>query len=138
MHVHVCSILSACAQCASAHVLLRRILPHSMSGRVLHVCLVVLHMLRTRRGEYCTVSSDGTIRVWDLHTHLQRVQFQVPGEQVLCVAYNPRQAELACGFANGRLRVFDLETSALVQVRVFVVLPCITSILMVSHRRARL
>ncbi len=78
------------------------------------ICTCNVHV---RRDEYCTVSSDGTIRIWDLITHLQRVQFQVPGEQALCAAYNPRQRELACGFANGRLRVFDLETSALVQVR---------------------
>lgn len=94
------------------------------------------------------MSSDGTIRIWDLHTHQQLVEFDAPGkgaaavymrygllhpwsampflnpviailragETVVCAAYHPKHYELACGFANGRLRVFDVATTTLVQV----------------------
>ncbi|KAJ9518454.1 hypothetical protein QJQ45_018495, partial [Haematococcus lacustris] len=67
------------------------------------------------RPEYCTVSSDGTIRIWDLATHQQLVEFDAPGEVVTCVAYHPRQQELATGFANGRVRVFDVASTTLLQ-----------------------
>lgn len=67
------------------------------------------------RDQYCTVSSDGTIRIWDLHTHAQLVEFDAPSENALCAAYHPRHYELAVGFENGRTRVFDIATTTLVQ-----------------------
>lgn len=47
---------------------------------------------------------------------VQVVEFDAPGEVVCCVAYHPFHQEIAAGFQNGRVRVFDVSTTALVQV----------------------
>ncbi|GAX72875.1 hypothetical protein CEUSTIGMA_g330.t1 [Chlamydomonas eustigma] len=65
--------------------------------------------------QYCTVSTDGSIRVWDSHTHEQLVEFDAPGEEVVAVAYHPRHREIAVGFENGRVRIFDISAATLVQ-----------------------
>lgn len=67
------------------------------------------------RGEYCTVSSDGTIRGWDSASHAQLFELAAPGEVILCCAYHPDRHELACGFDQGRVRVFDIAETALLQ-----------------------
>ena len=67
------------------------------------------------RGEYCTVSSDGTIRGWDIASHAQLFELAAPGEVVQCCAYHPDRHELACGFDQGRVRVFDIAETALLQ-----------------------
>lgn len=69
------------------------------------------------RPQYCTVSADGTVRIWDLRSHQQLYEFDAPGEVATAVAYHPRHHELAVGFENGRLRIFDVATTTLVQVR---------------------
>ncbi len=71
------------------------------------------------RDQFCTVSSDGTLRIWDLTTHAQLYEFDAPGEAVTCIAYHPlpQHHELAAGFANGRVRVFDVPTTTLLQAR---------------------
>ncbi|KAG2423007.1 hypothetical protein HXX76_015605 [Chlamydomonas incerta] len=69
------------------------------------------------REQYCTVSSDGTLRIWHLATHQQLYEFDAPGEAVSAIAYHPHPShhELAAGFANGRLRVFDVPSTTLLQ-----------------------
>ena len=67
------------------------------------------------RGEYCTVSSDGTIRGWDIASHAQLFELAAPGEVIQCCAYHPDRHELACGFDQGRVRVFDIAETALLQ-----------------------
>ena len=57
------------------------------------------------------------MRVWDLTSHEQLVEFDAPGEAASCIAYHPRHREIAVGFDNGRVRVFDVEAATLVQVR---------------------
>ena len=69
------------------------------------------------RPEYCTGSADGTLRIWSLATHQQLFEFHAPGEVVTCVAYHPSLYEIAAGFQNGRVRVFDVATTTLVQVQ---------------------
>lgn len=65
------------------------------------------------------MSSDGTLRIWHLATHQQLYEFDAPGEAVSAIAYHPHPShhELAAGFANGRLRVFDVPSTTLLQVR---------------------
>ena len=67
------------------------------------------------RGEYCTVSSDGTIRGWDIASHAQLFELAAPGEVIQCCAYHPDRHELACGFDQGRVRIFDIAETALLQ-----------------------
>ena len=67
------------------------------------------------RGEYCTVSSDGTIRGWDIASHAQLFELAAPGEVIQCCAYHPDRHELACGFDQGRVRIFGVAETALLQ-----------------------
>lgn len=56
-----------------------------------------------------TVSSDSTIRLWDLHNFDQVVEFSSPIDEPLCVAAHPTLPIFSCGFKSGTMRVFDIE-----------------------------
>ena len=56
-----------------------------------------------------TVSHDDTIRLWDLQTFDQVVEFSSPIDQPLCVAAHPTLPIFSCGFQSGHMRVFDIE-----------------------------
>ncbi len=113
-----CCRLQACARlCARAALPLDVPTLHCAAGMQIMRCPAALTPCCPHRNEYCTVSNDGSVRIWDLATHQQRVQFDAPGEHATCAAYHPLHAELAVGFANGRLRVFDVATTTLIQVR---------------------
>ena len=61
------------------------------------------------KGNMITVSADGTIRLWDLQTYDQVVEFSSPIDQPLCVAAHPTLPLFSCGFQTGTMRVFDIE-----------------------------
>ena len=61
------------------------------------------------------MSSDGTIRGWDAATHAQLFELAAVREVIQCCAYHPDRHELACGFHQGRVRVFDIAQTALLQ-----------------------
>lgn len=44
-----------------------------------------------------------------------RYEFDVPGEVVQCLACHPSQSDVACGFRNGKVRVFHVPTTSLIQ-----------------------
>ncbi|XRB08526.1 centriole proteome protein [Pycnococcus provasolii] len=67
------------------------------------------------RPEFCTVSADGSIRVWSLRTCEQLYEFDAPSESVHSVAYHPSEYVIACGFDGGVVRVFSIATTALIQ-----------------------
>ena len=56
-----------------------------------------------------TVSSDSTIRLWDLQNYDQVVEFSSPIDEPLCVAAHPTLPIFSCGFKSGTMRVFDIE-----------------------------
>jgi WD40 repeat protein len=57
-----------------------------------------------------TASLDHTIRIFDLESHYQSVEFTSKDlELPLCVASHPNQAIFAGGFSSGIMRVFDIE-----------------------------
>jgi len=56
-----------------------------------------------------TVSLDDTIRLWDLNSFDQVVEFSSPIDQPLCVAAHPTLPIFSCGFQSGTMRVFDIE-----------------------------
>jgi hypothetical protein len=80
---------------------------------------------------------DTTLRIWDLTTHQQLYEFGSPGDVPTAAAYRPpapyaaqapapctqrrlqqqQQYELAAGYESGALRVFDMATTTVLQVR---------------------
>lgn len=67
------------------------------------------------RDEFATVSKDGTIRIFGIHSLEQIYEFMSPNETILCVAYHPSAAEyrIACGFASGSVRIMDIATTTM-------------------------
>jgi|TARA_B110001450_G_scaffold257009_1_gene290200 WD repeat-containing protein 90 len=58
-----------------------------------------------------TVSKDKTIRLWDIQSNDEVYEFSSPVDQPLCVAAHPQQAIFACGFESGKMRIFDIDTT---------------------------
>jgi WD40 repeat protein len=58
-----------------------------------------------------TVSKDRTIRLWDVESFDEVYEFSSPVEQPLCVSAHPVLPIFACGFETGRMRIFDIDTT---------------------------
>lgn len=61
-----------------------------------------------------TVSRDRTIRLWDVETFDEVYEFSSPVDQPLCIAAHPRSARFACGFESGKMRIFDIDSTEVV------------------------
>eukprot|EP00002_Diphylleia_rotans_P027250 TRINITY_DN5458_c0_g1_i4.p1 TRINITY_DN5458_c0_g1~~TRINITY_DN5458_c0_g1_i4.p1 ORF type:complete len:980 (-),score=137.24 TRINITY_DN5458_c0_g1_i4:162-3101(-) len=64
------------------------------------------------RGQAVTVSSDATLRIWDLSNHQQLCEFEVKGSNPRAVTWHPHNYTFSCGFDDGIVRVFDVETTS--------------------------
>ena len=64
-----------------------------------------------------TTASDGSIRIWDLHTFQQLLEFVVPGESCFCAQYHPNLPLIACGFGKGLVGT-HARTAVFVQILV--------------------
>lgn len=62
--------------------------------------------------ETMTVSADGTIRLWDTLSGMQKFEFNSPEDKPCCGAYHPTLHIIACGFASGAVRIFDVQTTS--------------------------
>jgi WD40 repeat protein len=56
-----------------------------------------------------TVSSDMTIRLFDLTTYEQTIEFLSKVDSPLCIAAHPTLNIFSCGFASGNMCIFDIE-----------------------------
>ncbi|KAG2374703.1 hypothetical protein C9374_010447 [Naegleria lovaniensis] len=67
------------------------------------------------RMEFATVALDRTIRIWDLTTLNQKYQFDVDGENPICVDYHKFDHMMACGFESGIVRIFEVPTTQVLE-----------------------
>lgn len=65
------------------------------------------------RKHMATVSEDHTIRVWDSETLQQLYDFSAPSECPCTISYHPSRQMFACGFENGIVRVFNVQTTSM-------------------------
>ncbi|WAQ96619.1 WDR90-like protein [Mya arenaria] len=65
------------------------------------------------RKHIATVSEDNTIRVWDSETLQQLYDFSAPNECPCTISYHPSRQIFACGFENGVVRVFNVQTTSM-------------------------
>ncbi|XP_056392449.1 WD repeat-containing protein 90 isoform X2 [Hyla sarda] len=63
--------------------------------------------------QLATVSSDKTIRIWDMSSLQQLYDFTANKETPCTVVFHPVHQSLACGFSSGVLRYFDVAATAL-------------------------
>jgi len=61
-----------------------------------------------------TVSRDKTIRLWDVKTLEEVYEFSSPFDQPLCISAHPSQSIFACGFHSGKMRIFDIDTTEVI------------------------
>lgn len=63
-----------------------------------------------------TLSTDLTIRLWDTNNLEQTYEFSYPNTDVCtCIAGNPSSMNFIAGFKSGILRIFDIETTTVIQ-----------------------
>eukprot|EP01041_Mallomonas_annulata_P004233 gene4233-8422_t len=67
--------------------------------------------------EFATVGADGTIRVWNVQSGLQKFEFSSTQDMPLVVAYHPMLHTICCGFSSGYFRVFDVESTSTIVER---------------------
>ena len=63
------------------------------------------------RKQMISVGEDGTIRVWCFRTGKQVSEFTAERETPRVIIYAPNRQTFACGFDNGAIKVFELNTS---------------------------
>lgn len=63
------------------------------------------------RKQMISVGEDGTIRVWCFRTGKQVSEFTAERETPRVITYAPNRQTFACGFDNGAIKVFELNTS---------------------------
>jgi len=63
------------------------------------------------RANLATLSADRTIRIWCTNSGIQKFEFASPQDPPTCVAYHPTEQVIACGFASGFVRIFDVEST---------------------------
>lgn len=62
--------------------------------------------------ELCTISLDGTIRIWSATNLLQLYEFSAPKEIARSVTFHPTENIIVCGFDNGFVRIFSVPTTS--------------------------
>jgi WD40 repeat protein len=65
------------------------------------------------RKQMISIGQDGTIRIWCFQTGKQLSEFTAELETPTIVLYAPDRQTFACGFDNGAIKVFDLNTSTI-------------------------
>eukprot|EP00742_Colponemidia_sp_Colp-10_P012496 GILJ01014047.1.p1 GENE.GILJ01014047.1~~GILJ01014047.1.p1 ORF type:complete len:1899 (+),score=257.13 GILJ01014047.1:33-5729(+) len=65
--------------------------------------------------EMVTTSEDGSMRVFNVNTMEQLFEFKVDDDLALCVCFHPEYQIMACGFDSGLTRVFDVESTSLIE-----------------------
>ncbi|CAF0733971.1 unnamed protein product [Adineta ricciae] len=73
-------------------------------------CILDIDYDHTRK-QLISVGEDGTIRIWCFRTGKQLSEFTSEKEIPTVVAYTPDRQMFACGFNNGTIKIFDLNTS---------------------------
>jgi WD40 repeat protein len=55
-------------------------------------------------------SDDGSLRLWDIRADKQTDKFQLEGQAVTCLDFNPKYCTIANGSSDRTLKCYDLET----------------------------
>ena len=78
-----------------------------------HLSDIISLSFNAMKQQIATVSSDQTIKLWELDTFNQIYDFQSPTDILLNIACHPTLPEFSAGFESGMIRVFSLATTSL-------------------------
>jgi WD40 repeat protein len=62
--------------------------------------------------ELASLSTDGSIRIWDTVSLEQKYEFTSTADEPTCAAFHPMAHTLAVGFKSGVLRIFDINSTS--------------------------
>lgn len=83
---------------------------HLSLARTHTKCITDIDYDHTRQ-QLISVGQDGTIRLWCFRTGKQLLEFASEREVPVVVTYSQNRQIFACGFNNGTIKIFDLNTS---------------------------
>lgn len=78
-----------------------------------HLSEIISLSFNAMKQQIATVSSDQTIKLWELDTFNQIYDFQSPTDKLSNIACHPTLPEFSAGFESGMIRIFSLATTSL-------------------------
>jgi len=79
-----------------------------------HTAEILAADFHRQKNNIITVSRDRTIRLWDIETNDQVSEFSATTDQPLCVSAHPTLPIFAVGFESGKMNIFDIDTTEVV------------------------
>eukprot|EP01038_Epipyxis_sp_PR26KG_P005252 gene5252-7298_t len=65
----------------------------------------------TDGSEFATIGVDNTIRLWDIVSATQVIEFTSDKDEPKCISYHLTNPYIACGFNSGYVRIFNIQTA---------------------------
>lgn len=79
-----------------------------------HVDEIIAVDFHVAKQQLISISKDKTIRLWGLDNFDEVYEYSAPQDQVLCVSAHPSLPIFSCGFETGRMRVFDIDSTSVI------------------------
>lgn len=76
--------------------------------------IIAIDFHRTKQN-IISISKDKTIRLWSVDTYDEVYEFSSPMDQPLSVAAHPTLPIFSCGFEQGKMRVFDIDSTEVIE-----------------------
>lgn len=80
-----------------------------------HTAEILAMDFHTSKQNIISISRDRTIRLWDAHSNDEVYEFSSPVDQPLSVSAHPSLSIFSCGFESGKMRIFDIDTTEVVE-----------------------
>eukprot|EP00981_Chlorochromonas_danica_P006287 scaffold1355_cov154-Ochromonas_danica.AAC.5 len=76
-----------------------------------HTATICQIIVRPDGSEIATISDDYTIRVWNMSSGHQSLEFVSEGDCPTCICWKDREAAIICGFSSGMVRILDMVSA---------------------------
>lgn len=76
-----------------------------------HTATICQIIVRPDGSEIATISDDYTIRVWNMSSGHQSLEFVSEGDCPTCICWKDCEAAIICGFSSGMVRILDMVSA---------------------------